>query len=316
MKPRSYVHMVLTTMTALAIASCAPTIRVPIVHPPEIDLSDTRRVAIGEITGPAAKVFANDLTTGLFESGRFELLDRQHLTDLLDEMKLSSSGIVDESSEVEIGNLVGNAALVFGNVSGHRYSEESSIGDPKVNDDGDTTRIHRRVGKARVSATLQLTDLRTGRIIAAKQVHAETEATQTAKNRAPSRIDTGALLGQARADAVQQFVQAFIPQTTFDVVRFEKSDASGIKQGLQLAELGDLVGAEQAFGEVTNLDPNNAAAWFNLGVTQMAQGKYDVAVDALTEAHRIDPKTRFASEIARVRRFQARTQAEKTPIAQ
>jgi hypothetical protein len=57
------------------------------------------------------------LTTTLFKSGRFELVERDRLKEILKEQRLGQSGLVDESTAAQIGKLVGAEAVVFGVLS-------------------------------------------------------------------------------------------------------------------------------------------------------------------------------------------------------
>ena len=57
------------------------------------------------------------LSTELFKSGRFVLVERERLNAILDEQRLGRSGLVDENTAAEIGRLSGAAAVVFGGLS-------------------------------------------------------------------------------------------------------------------------------------------------------------------------------------------------------
>ena len=54
------------------------------------------------------------LNSLLLESGRFSVIDRSSLSKLLEEQKLSMSGVVDTAHMVEVGKLVGVQGFLFG----------------------------------------------------------------------------------------------------------------------------------------------------------------------------------------------------------
>jgi len=58
------------------------------------------------------------LATSLFKMGRFELVERQKISNVLSEQKLKLSGAIDDAIRVaEVGKLLGAEAVVYGAVS-------------------------------------------------------------------------------------------------------------------------------------------------------------------------------------------------------
>ncbi len=57
------------------------------------------------------------LATALFKTGRFDMVERSKLNEILKEQRFSRSGMVDESTAAQIGKLVGASAVVFGTLS-------------------------------------------------------------------------------------------------------------------------------------------------------------------------------------------------------
>lgn len=57
------------------------------------------------------------LTTALFETGRFELIERDRLDEVLSEQRLAALGIVDSTTAATVGKILGANAVVFGNLS-------------------------------------------------------------------------------------------------------------------------------------------------------------------------------------------------------
>ncbi|MFH0947757.1 MAG: FlgO family outer membrane protein [Elusimicrobiota bacterium] len=60
---------------------------------------------------------AENLRTGLFKTGNYDVVERNFLMKLLEEQKLQSSGIVDSETATNIGKLSGAEKLVAGSVS-------------------------------------------------------------------------------------------------------------------------------------------------------------------------------------------------------
>lgn len=62
------------------------------------------------------KYIAEELTTCLFNSGKFDIIERNLLAKILEELKLSQTGAVDPSSAKELGNITGVDAIVTGTI--------------------------------------------------------------------------------------------------------------------------------------------------------------------------------------------------------
>ncbi|MFA5779403.1 MAG: CsgG/HfaB family protein [Elusimicrobiota bacterium] len=60
---------------------------------------------------------AENLRTGFFKTGKYDVVERNFLMKLLEEQKLQSSGIVDNQTAVNIGKLSGAEKLAAGSVS-------------------------------------------------------------------------------------------------------------------------------------------------------------------------------------------------------
>lgn len=80
-----------------------------------------RRVAVSSIEVPEGSgidpaSLADQIGTVLLESGRFSLIDRKSLKQLVEEQQLSLTGLVDTKSMVQAGKLIGVQGFFFGSV--------------------------------------------------------------------------------------------------------------------------------------------------------------------------------------------------------
>lgn len=83
------------------------------------------RIAVMDFESIGKEVKENDLglsvaenvRTGIFKTGKYDVVERNSLMKLLEEQKLQSSGIVDTDTAVNIGKLSGAEKLVAGSVS-------------------------------------------------------------------------------------------------------------------------------------------------------------------------------------------------------
>lgn len=63
------------------------------------------------------RYLAEELTTRLFRSGQFEVIERQLLNKVMEEQKLVSSGIIDAQSAITLGRILGVEAIASGTVT-------------------------------------------------------------------------------------------------------------------------------------------------------------------------------------------------------
>ncbi|HDR05402.1 MAG TPA: hypothetical protein ENN84_09200 [Candidatus Marinimicrobia bacterium] len=66
---------------------------------------------------PLGKFLAEELTTRLFRTGKFDLVERSLLQKVMEEHQLNLSGILDENSAVQLGNILGVQAIAVGTIS-------------------------------------------------------------------------------------------------------------------------------------------------------------------------------------------------------
>lgn len=98
------------------------------------------------------KLIPEELTTRLFQTGEFQVVERQLLNKVLEEQKLGMSGMIDASSAAQIGKLLGVDAIVTGTVT----------------DRGDAIRINARMietEKAHVFAVASVSVIRENHLI-------------------------------------------------------------------------------------------------------------------------------------------------------
>jgi len=77
------------------------------------------RVAVLPLVGPDGTRFADEFSIQLGKLGRFDIVERQRITDLYREQDLDPSR-VDQSTAVKLGEMLGAHAVVMGTVNDYR----------------------------------------------------------------------------------------------------------------------------------------------------------------------------------------------------
>lgn len=295
----------------LLIGCAAKTFNARITRPAEVNLKGYSKIAIGEITGKGGTEVSEDLTQALFESGRFEVLDRQHLARIMQEHKLGVSDVVDASTAAQLGKFIGTAALVFGRVSVYKYDEELSH-DDWMSKEGKSHRDYTRKGTASVTANLQVVDVETGRILAIKKLDSEYYSTKNTRDKLPESIDPDPLFASARRSIARKFMKMIAPyQEMVKVTLLKSKEVPSLEKGIAFAKRGDWEEALKVFEEASKSNPDDSKVWFDLGVAYEFVGEFRQAELALKKACDIEPKGKYMDELDRCKKRAAEQQKLK-----
>jgi len=121
-------------------------------------------VDTGNITGGMRDL----LTTALFQSNRFIVLERDALSDALTEQEFSASGQVGEASRIPAGQVEGAELLVVGALTAFDSGAAGGVAFPvpiPLNRGRDAAILDLEFRKAYVAMDLRVIDVRTGRIV-------------------------------------------------------------------------------------------------------------------------------------------------------
>jgi curli biogenesis system outer membrane secretion channel CsgG len=113
------------------------------------------------------------LTTALFQSNRYVVLERESISDVLLEQEFSASGRVGETSRIPAGQIEGAEWLVIGAITGFDAAATGGVGFPipiPLNKRGDMAIMDVQYRKGYASMDLRVIDTRTARIVASVAV--------------------------------------------------------------------------------------------------------------------------------------------------
>ena len=108
------------------------------------------------------------VTTALFQSNRFIVLERETISDALVEQEFSASGKVGEASRIPIGQVEGAELLVVGALTGFDAGAAGGGGFPipiPINRGRDFVVLDVEIRKSHVAMDLRVIDVRSGRIV-------------------------------------------------------------------------------------------------------------------------------------------------------
>jgi curli biogenesis system outer membrane secretion channel CsgG len=108
------------------------------------------------------------ITTALFQSNRFIVLERDAINDIMVEQEFSATGRVGEASRIPVGQIEGAELLVVGAITGFDAAAAGGGGFPipiPINRGRDMMVLDVEMKKAFVSMDLRVIDTRTGRVV-------------------------------------------------------------------------------------------------------------------------------------------------------
>ena len=282
----------------LGISGCATWVPVKVLRPAEVNLKGINKIAIGEISGPESHSLVEELRSKLFDTKRYELVEREKLDAILKEQNLSMSDLADEGSAAKLGKILGAAAVLVGSVTlndyGEHVSKETTESENPKTKAKESHTTYTRTGVAKVQVSLRIVDASTGKVLATKTPKAErSAATSKTDDPEPDPIDREALLSSARTEVIMAFLKMIAPYEEIVRLPFETTgDLPRLEQGVNFAKIGQWPQAIAAFTEsvkTADSDPRlagkkQAYAHLNLGLALCYSGDFDAGLAELTKA--------------------------------
>ena len=186
----------------------------------------------------------------------------------------------------------------------------------KESDDGQDTAltVRRAVPVVTLSITFNLMATRNNRSVLSEQVTrrlpTDEEYRQMAETEA-STINVEELKTRIVREAALAFVGQFVPTKRNISVLMASADTNPelreetkdtLRRGIIYAKSGVFDKAAECFVGLTERYPECAAAWYNLGILQEAQGQFEQAVESFDKAASIAAIELYAEALARCRK--------------
>jgi len=296
------------------LAGCgASALKVTRMKPAEINLSSYKKIALADIKGSHADAFANKLNQALFDSKRFEVLDRSNIQQIMKEQNMAISDAFNPGNSVKIGQLLGSAALIFGDITRRDYKENRKSEKRKCYRDKQeySCTYYTVEGKWDMEVGLKMVDTSTGKILATKNLTATTEKDAGSyEGRPEKKWDEENVFGGLNNYIVQNFMKMIAPYSVLvELKLFTNSKLPELEKGVQFATYGEWDSAIEQFKTACSNADNNpeikpnlrARAYYNLGVAYGYSGQYDEGLKELKNATSIQPEEVFYSEIKKIK---------------
>jgi hypothetical protein len=325
--------LILSFITVVFICGCAPpAVKTTILLPASsYEAAQLRQVAVLPFDGRQGREFATEIeailaNVSIDNKAYFTLVDRSKLDQVVNEMKLSQSGFVQEGTVAKIGKMVGargiySGAVTQANSSDSRYSTSRSRcahfvkkKDKKGREYEDCERYENYSvpcvkRTARFSFTPKLTDVETGLVVYSNNLSGTAEASGCSDDNEPVE-SASELINKAKRQAMETFRNDVAPHYAKMTIKIMDgtdgitSDAAKEKfeSALDFSKKERYDRACELWGEANALSPNSVSILYNLGVCAEMSGNFDQALDLYNKAERQagKPDKRISEAIKRV----------------
>lgn len=116
--------LLLLDILPVGCATRTTVVAVDIMKPAEVDLGSIRKLAVADFQGTGGPAVSNLVISKLIAGHRYEVLERDRFAQIVAELGLSQSDLVDPSTAAKIGEAAGVDALILGDVDMYQVSDE------------------------------------------------------------------------------------------------------------------------------------------------------------------------------------------------
>lgn len=327
--------ILLLSSVLIIMSGCSQKVAIRALEPAEIGrAASTKKVTVMEFAndrvGLSGKIEAKLSNKKIDGKNYFTMINRKDLDKIIQEQKIQNSGLVDVSTVVELGNLIGAEAIISGN-AGRAALSDTYYTEPRVacaDLKCKTFRTYNVRCTKRVvslSAEIRMVDVAKGDIIYADTLQNSSQWSHCSDDSMtlPSKESAAQRLAD---DLAESFTAKLTPRyRSFEVVLLEKPDidyTSGEKKLLEVSleyiKQDRYDKAEKFLIDlIDSTRERSYVPFYNLGVIKEAQGdyvqaqKYYTAADGLS----VEPVEEISGAYVRIRRLIQNTQKAKEQIS-
>lgn len=311
------------------VASCSKKVYVNVTKPAQYNVSDVKRLAVLDFNGPAraGANIATQFTNRLWKTQYFKIMERRELQKILDEHALQMSGIINDSTAVEFGKILGVDALIVGDIVSYevqdkrgkeKVKEKVWKGDYETDAKGNVVFEKTKFGQTKkkkyveelvdkeyiqrsgnVSISFRMVSVETGEIRAG-----DTKSSTYSKKFFPDKDQLPtpeSILNNLSEAVIEQFIPLITPYTVTVSKTFEE-DNDAVDLGIEYAQKNLWDRAMKIWQDELASNPRNNAALYNMGLAYEVMGDFDKAEDYYNKALDIEPKDLYMEAVSNIRR--------------
>jgi len=317
---RTQTFTLLILLLFMVLSGCATRVPITMLKPGNYHQAATAKtVAVLPFNGPGGRNFASEIEAvlaGVEIQGKpyFTLLDRGKIDKVLSELKLSQSGLIDQTTAARAGKMLGAQGIYTGitlsKTQDSSFTEKrSDCTKHQMEKDKDgklyegicirwnnyNVQCTRRVSI--FSTTPKLISVSSGRILYSKTLSRQ-ENSSGCEDTNPTEGETE-LIEKAKNFIKREFRNDVAPYyETVEVVLLDSTDNMDskeaknlLKSGIEFADQRRLDKACELWGQAKPMAPNSVSLNYNLAVCSEATADYVTALKLYNEAERLNAES-------------------------
>lgn len=326
MSPHRSIQPFFVLVVCLSVAlltGCATTVTVTRMKPAEVSLPGIRQIAVAGVTGRDGDQLSSLITQRLFDSKRYEVLEREAMDKVMREINKSVDALFTADG-LDLGQLLPASALVVGRVQTADVNESVNRERStctKTEGTGDKARrvsyvciqITRTV-VATYEADLRVIDTSRGKLLATRRFRHKDSAATRGTDEEPEPIDGEGMLNVAREKVADEFLRMVAPYPVQEKVKlYTDSKLPELAMGNGFAQQAEWQKAQEYYVKAVargDADPTlkpktKSQAHYALGVALAFTGDYDAGAAELDKAYGLNPDAAYIEMMARVKQFKS-----------
>ena len=239
----------------------------------------------------------------------FEVLERNQLMNIIEEKKLSASGMVADDQMIELGGMLGVQALVIGNVNySYKDTDYKEKRSKKKNGKKVSYNVNCKKRKININIRARIINAETGQIIGSTKASRSLD-----KNHCDGDWGTlpsvDELVDQGLKELLPNIADYFAPHYELRSLELEKIGAKKYKKkaekAAKLAEDLKINEAYFIYDAIYQDDPYNPKVLYNLGIMHELVGNFDEALQYYEMALQLKDEGRYKKAVKRMEKSQA-----------
>lgn len=264
-------------------------------RPAQLHIEHYKQIAVGDIVGPTGSKteksmdFTDALTSKLFNSNKYEVVDRNALADLV---KQGENGIIDEKTIKELKKQLKSAMLITGRVQSGKV-EQKLYTKTDYTCTGNETHYWQVTGEEVVQ--LKLLDVNTGKMFYSSPVTVPIQVRSTSTCEVKNKFDVVPIQSKAFEQLSEEVIKLLIPYNEQIGINFKspgmvigKNPFKDLRQVVSFFEIGDFDKGNMVLKRMAedNSLKKNQQAWahYNYALGLYCAGRFEDAKAELKKA--------------------------------
>ena len=284
-------------------------------RPPELDVSNYKQIAIGDIVGPLGNKneqsldLTDALTARLFNANTLEVLDRNALDNLLGSQRFKDLQVIDDQTKQVLNKKLTNAILITGRIQSQQLTQQLIYEDQGVVINGCSRKYYYLV-KGDITIQLKVLDVKTGKMIFSNPVIQPIRKQTKTECQIPEKLDIDQITREGIKDLSEQIAKLVVPFEVSTTLKFRepglfKSPFKKLDQAVSFLKLNNADPGLIILKDYTESkdvkDKVKDEAWFNYGMALLYAGKNSEAKKALQQAATLNAENMdFATELIKI----------------